>query len=433
MKAVIRRASGVEGRVVVPGDKSIGHRAVLFAAAARGATRIVGLPDGGDVRSSLACVTRLGVSVRRDGEAVLLDSPGRAGWRRGEVELDAGNSGTTARLLAGLLSPVTGLRGRVVGDASLSQRPMRRVAVPLGRMGASIGLGDAGGLPMVVDGRPLTGMLHRLEVASAQVKSALLLAGLGAEGETWVREPSLSRDHTERMLPLFGASVLEESGGVGVRRTALEAPVADVVVPGDVSSAAFFAVAAAITGGDAVIERVGLNPTRTGAFDVLRAMGAVVSERVEGAAGEPWGSVRIRGPIDRPVDVRGAMVPRLVDELPVLAVAAALCRGTSVFRDAGELRVKESDRIRRVVDGLRAMGAEVEEFPDGFAVEGGRPLMGARIDAAGDHRIAMAFSVAGLAADGETVIDGAEWASISYPAFYETLASVAPDAVGIES
>jgi 3-phosphoshikimate 1-carboxyvinyltransferase len=286
---------------------------------------------------------------------------------------------------------------------------------------------------MVVDGRPLTGHSHGLEVSSAQVKSALLLAGLDAEGETWVREPSMSRDHTERMLPLFGAAVLQGRGGVGVRRAPLEAPEAVVEVPGDVSSAAFFAVAAAITGGDVVVERVGLNPTRTGAFDVLRAMGAVVEEGAEDSAGEPWGSVRLRGSVAQPVEVRGAMVPRLVDELPVLAVAAALCRGTSVFRDAGELRVKESDRIRRVVDGLRAMGAAVEEFPDGFAIDGGRPLQGARIDAAGDHRIAMAFSVAGLAAEGATVIDGAEWASISYPAFYETLAALAPDAVRLES
>jgi 3-phosphoshikimate 1-carboxyvinyltransferase len=432
MRAVSCRAPRFGGRVVVPGDKSIGHRAVLLAAAAKGLTRIEGLPGGADVRSSIACIERLGVVIRREADALVVESPGRAGWRRGAVELDAGNSGTTARLMAGLLAPVEGLRATLVGDASLSMRPMRRVSGPLASMGAWMEPGPAGGLPMVVDGRRLEGRNHVLDVASAQVKSALLLAGLDADGETWVREPAPSRDHTERMLPLFGAAVRQGTAGVGVVRTSLVAPLSPVVVPGDVSSAAFFGVAAAITGGEVVIDGVGLNPTRTGVFDVLASMGVCIETVCEADAGEPRGSVRVSGRAVRGVDVRGAMVPRLVDELPVLAVAAALCAGTSTFRDAGELRVKESDRIRRVVDGLRAMGAEVEEFPDGFAVDGGRPLRGARIDAAGDHRIAMAFSVAGLAASGETVVEGAEWAAISYPGFHETLAALSAGSVRVE-
>jgi len=432
MRAIVTRATRLEGAATVPGDKSIGHRAVLLAALARGATRVRGLPSGADVQSSLSCVRALGVDVRVVDEAVVLDSPGPAGWRRDALTLDAGNSGTTARLLLGMLAPVAGLRAKLIGDGSLSRRPMRRVAAPLQRMGAQVVLSPDGSLPARLEGAALHGEEHRLEVASAQVKTALLLAGLGAEGTTRVCEPAPSRDHTERMLPLFGAEVRAVAGALEVERAVLRAPEETLRVPGDPSSAAFLAVAAALVpGGQVTLSGVGLNPLRTGAFDVLRAMGAVCGATLDDGPGEPVGTLQVHGALSRPVEISGALIPRLVDELPLLAVAAATVPGVTRIRDAAELRVKESDRIRTVVAGLRAMGAAVEEHADGLEIDGGRPLHGALIDAAHDHRIAMAFTVAGLVADGETVIDGAQWADISFPGFFALLHRLTGGAVRV--
>jgi 3-phosphoshikimate 1-carboxyvinyltransferase len=432
MRAFVSRARGLSGRVRVPGDKSISHRAVLFAALARGTTRVRGLAPGADVRSSLACTERLGIrAIRNDDGTLSLESPGRAGWVRSPGLLDCGNSGTTARLLMGMLAPVDGLRATLEGDASLGRRPMRRVATPLAAMGAKIGLSGIGSLPAEITGARLTGRAHTLDVSSAQVKTALLLAGLAAEGETWVQEPAASRDHTERLLPAFGVTLLSGPGGVGVRASELQA--AEFVdVPGDPSSAAFFAVAAAIVPGASIeILSAGTNPTRTGAVDILRAMGASIAI-TETPAPEPLGNWRCDFKELRPTQVSGEIVPRAIDEIPILSVAAAFAAGETVFRDAGELRVKESDRIKTTVAGLRAMGADVEELPDGLVVRGGRPLKGARIDAGMDHRIAMAFAVAGLGADGETVIEGAEWADISFPGFFGELARLAGGTVRTE-
>lgn len=432
MRAIIRRAQRLNGRLRVPGDKSISHRAVLFGALARGTTRVTGLAPGADVRSSLACVERLGVTVRRSGEQVELESPGRSGWNRAPPPLDAGNSGTTARLLLGMLAPAEELEANVLGDESLSRRPMRRVSERLKEMGADIALSPSGSLPARVRGTRLDGRAHGLDVASAQVKTALLLAGLGSDGETWVSEPGPSRDHTERLLPAFGVELLRGESGVGVRRQELRP--SEVPVPGDPSSAAFFAAAALLVPrGEAIIDAVGTNPTRLGIVEALREMGADVAIEEETGAAEPSGRWVCRhGGELRAVVVEGELIPRTLDELPIFAVIAAAARGTTIIREAAELRVKESDRIALMAKGLRAMGARVDELPDGLAIEGGATLRGARIEAGMDHRIAMSFAVAGLIAEGETVIEGAEWADISFPGFFATLARITGGAVRTE-
>jgi 3-phosphoshikimate 1-carboxyvinyltransferase len=427
MRARIQGRRRIEGRVEVPGDKSIGHRAVLLGALARGTTRIANLGLGDDVRSSLACVAALGVGVRRDGACVTIESPGRAAWPRADVHLDAGNSGTTARLLMGMLAPCEGLSATIVGDGSLSQRPMRRVSEPLARLGGSVSLTGGRTLPARVAGRKLSGARLQVDVPSAQVKTALLLAGLGASGETWLAGTG-GRDHTERMLPAFGAEVLRDaSGAIGVRGADLVAPGALVTVPGDPSSSAFFAVAAAVTGGRVTVPGLCLNPTRTGAFGLLRAMGADATEAVTDRALDVSGLLEVSGGL--PSDAALTFdADDAIDEVPVLAVAAA-CRpekSRTVFTNCGELRVKESDRLRATVDGLRAMGATVDEAGEGFTVAGGG-LRGGRVDAGGDHRIAMAFAVAGLAAAGETVIEGAECVSVSFPSFFDLLSGLGAD------
>jgi 3-phosphoshikimate 1-carboxyvinyltransferase len=428
MRALITRARALSGHLRVPGDKSISHRAVLFGALAKGTTRVTGLAPGGDVRSSMACARHLGVDVTATGEGSFeLRSPGRSDWLREALRLDAGNSGTTARLLLGMLTPVTGLTAHIEGDPSLSGRPMKRIAGPLGEMGAEIALTSAGTLPAAVQGRTMQGRRHQLKVSSAQVKTALLLAGLAAEGETWVHEPETSRDHTERLLPAFGVNLLRGEAGIGVRAQSLVATT--LTVPGDPSSAAFFAVAAAIVPGSRLtLAGVGTNPTRTGVVEVLRGMGARIHID-ETVAPEPYGVWTCETGTLRGTTISGAIIPRLIDEIPVLAIAAALSPGTTTIRDASELRVKESDRLKLVAAGLIAMGADVEELPDGLIIRGGRPLRGARIDSGMDHRIAMSFAVAGLVADGETVIEGAEWADISFPGFFRLLSEVSGGAV----
>lgn len=409
MSLVVRPASApLEGRLTVPGDKSISHRALLFGALARGTTRIVGLLESEDVLCTLAAVRALGC----DASARHVTG---APWRDAGV-LDCGNSGTTARLLLGALAP----RASAVldGDASLRRRPMRRVLEPLARLGAAFQGGPT--LPITVVRQPLVGATVEATVASAQVKSAVLLAGLGAEGETRYVERVATRDHTERLLSAMGAPIRRDGDTIIVSGGLLDAQV--VTVPGDISSAAFWMVAAAIVpGSDLVLEDVGLNPTRTGVLDVLRAMGADITVE-ERAAAEPIGTVRVRGGSLRGTTIAGALIPRLIDELPVLAVAAAYAEGETFIRDAAELRVKESDRIATTVAGLRALGVDAEAAPDGMRIRGnpGAVPTGAPIASDGDHRIAMAFAIAGLRV-GTTVTDTACIAT-SYPSFPSTLA-----------
>jgi len=407
------RVSGgrpLRGRVRVPGDKSISHRALLFAARAEGTSVVTGLSDGDDVARTRAAIEAMGAEV--DGERIL---GGLDRLHEPENVLDVGNSGTGIRLLAGFCAGFDWLTV-LAGDSSVARRPMDRVVEPLRTMGARVdGRDDGHYPPLVVRGGGLGGIDYTPPVASAQVKSAVLLAGLGAEGETIVREPVPTRAHTEELLALCGADAEvtddHDRGGRAVRVRPSLLHSFELDVPGDPSQAAFWVVAACVTpGSDVTVDHVYLGPGRAGFLDVLARMGADV-ERV----GEH--EVRARyGPL-RGTQVGGVEVPGLIDEIPVLAVAAAAADGPSSFGGAAELRVKESDRIATVADGLRAFGAQVETKADGFIVGGGGALVGARADAQGDHRVAMAMAVAALAADGESVIEGWDAVATSYPAF----------------
>lgn len=410
----------IGGTVEVPGDKSIGHRALMVAALASRRSRIHNLPDGGDVRSTERCLTGCGVIVDRSPGTVSVIPPANIHARR--EPLDAGNSGTTMRLLAGILAGLPG-PARLVGDRSLSRRPMERVAEPLRRMGARVDT-RGGYPPLHIDGGHLRAIAYRLPLASAQVKSAILLAGLFAEGQTSVTEPEPSRDHTERMLGSLGVDVCRAGNTVSIsggrRPNAFE-----MTVPGDASSAAFFLCAAALTGGTVTVRCVGLNETRSGLLRVLERMGArvvVTGERVQ--LDEPVGDVTVSGRVMRPVTVEAGEVPGLIDEIPLVALLATQAPGSSVIRGAAELRVKESDRLRATAEILTAFGATVRELPDGLEIAGGMALAGARITSRGDHRLAMMGAVAGCAARGETVIEEAEASSVSYPGFVDALRTI---------
>jgi len=418
---MITPARRVQGRLRVPGDKSIAHRYALIAALADGTSQLTNYAPGADCHSTLACLRTLGITIEEDGGASTVSILGRGfdGWRSSEAPLDAGNSGTTMRMMAGLLAaqPFTSV---LIGDDSLSRRPMRRVIDPLERMGARIEAVE-GHAPLTVHGQKLHGIEYRPEVPSAQVKSAVLLAGLHAEGTTSVAEAVQTRDHTERALATFGyqlTTVGPTTMVVGRQRGRAQR----VAIPGDFSSAAFWLVAAAALPGSRVdVEDVGLNPTRTGLLDVLRRFGAhvtVIETAVE--AGEPRGTVTVAAAEHGRVVVEPDEVPGLIDELPAIAALAAH-HGEVVVRGAAELRVKESDRISALVSGFRALGIEADEFPDGFAIHGRGVPTGGIADALGDHRMAMAFAVASLAARQPSRIEGADAVVISYPGFFETL------------
>jgi 3-phosphoshikimate 1-carboxyvinyltransferase len=419
---IVKPARCVRGRVRLPGDKSIAHRYALLAALASGQSRFVAFAPGADARATLACLRQLGVEIRTgmaDGSTVEIQGRGLRGLRGPEAPLDAANSGTTMRLLAGVLAahPFASV---LTGDASLARRPMRRVIEPLEHMGARIESRD-GRPPLAIQGGALKGIDCRLVVPSAQVKGAVLLAGLQASGQTVVRVPGATRDHTERALAAFGAHVEVDGSAVALAGNqplrALEAR-----IPGDISSAAFWAVAAAaLPGSEVDIVDVGLNPTRTAILDVLRRAGAYVEAEVtDPNASEPLGRVKVRHDTRRPLTIEPAEVPLLIDELPALAALAAH-GGEITVTGAAELRVKESDRITVLVAGLRALGADADELPDGFHVRGRSPLAGGLADAAGDHRLAMAFAIAALGAAAPSGIAGAEAVDVSYPGFFTVL------------
>jgi len=418
----------LRGTVRVPGDKSISHRALLFGAIAEGTTRIEGLLPAEDPLSTAACLRAMGVEVSpiEAGQPVLVQGVGLDGFREPEDVLDCGNSGTTMRLMLGLLAGRDGRHFILNGDASLRRRPMKRVGGPLAEMGATIAGRQGGNLaPLAIQGQALRGAVIRTPVASAQVKSAILLAGLTAEGPTTVIEPAQSRDHSERMLGAFGAQL--EVGGPGLTEVIVTpgSPLLgqSVVVPGDISSAAFWLVAAAITpGAELTVENVGLNPSRTGILDVLAQMGARIEVlNPRDVAGEPVGDLRVcHGPLQA-FAIGGELIPRLVDEIPVLAVAACCAEGVSRITDAGELRVKETDRLAVMARQLGAMGARIEEFEDGMAVTGITTLRGAAVDSETDHRVAMSLAVAALVAEGSTSLARPEAAAVSYPGFWDDL------------
>jgi 3-phosphoshikimate 1-carboxyvinyltransferase len=420
--ALVRPAQRASGRVHLPGDKSISHRYALFGALADGSTHISGYSSGADCAATLACLRALGVPIDTPARGeVRIAGRGLRGLSPAPAPVDAANSGTTMRLLSGIVAGHP-FRTVIVGDASLSRRPMRRVIGPLTQMGATIDAAD-GRPPLTIHGGSLQGITHEPEVPSAQVKSSVLLAGLHASGRTTVVEPAATRDHTERALTAFGVTVERDGPRVTVAggqrlqgRT--------VTVPGDVSGAAFWgALAAGLPGSAIEIEGVGLNPSRTAILDILRRAGANVSVEVQHeAAGEPIGRVTIESGEPRSFIIDPSEVPGLIDELPALgALGALLPEGSTMeVRGAAELRVKESDRISALARGFRALGAEIVEYPDGFRVES-RPLHGATVDAAGDHRLAMAFAVAAAGAASPTTITGASAVDVSYTGFFQEL------------
>ena len=416
----IEPARRFRGRFRLPGDKSISHRAALLGAMATGRTRIENYSEAADCASTLGCLSALGVPVHRQGARVEIEGPGVEGWRAPAGVLDAENSGSTLRMLAGALAGRP-FRSVLTGDASLRRRPVERVAVPLRAMGARVATTE-GRPPLTIEGGSLRGIAYELPVASAQVKTAVLLAGLQAGGETSVREPSPSRDHTERMLPAFGADVRREGLRATVRGgTALHGT--DLRVPGDASSAAFLVVAALVLPDAGVeLEDVLLSPTRTAFLDVLRAMGGRVEARLLATDPEPVGTIVASSSELRGTRVDPALVASLIDEVPALAAAAAHAEGRFTVTGARELRVKESDRIAALVEGLSALGADVQELPDGLVVEGGPRLHGAPLHAHGDHRIAMALAVAALGADGPSELDDAACVAVSFPGFFDLAA-----------
>ena len=423
-RLVVRPANAVRGTMRVPGDKSITHRGLLLGAIARGRSRLRDYLPSADCLNTAAALRALGVRMEIGPNEIVIDGAGAAGLTEPAGVLDLGNSGTALRLLTGLLAgqPFFSV---VTGDDSLRRRPMQRVVEPLRAMGAQIS-GRRGGelAPLAITGRRLNARLHTLPVASAQVKSALLLAGLYADGVTGVTEPARSRDHTERLLKYFG--VRPAVDGLTCRIEPQPLTACDLAVPGDLSSAAFFIVAATIVpGSELVIQNVGLNPTRTGLLAILERMGAAIRiENRRESEAEPVGDLVVRAAPLVGVTVGPEEVPQTIDEFPILCVAAAVAHGQTRIHGAGELRVKESDRIATMATELSKLGARIEERPDGLVIEGGAALAGAVCDSHGDHRIAMALAVAGLAARGETTITGAEWIETSFPGFAALLGAV---------
>ena len=429
---IIAPARRVAGLLPLPGDKSISHRAALLAAVARGTTTISNFLVGADCLSTLSCLQQLGVAIERDGTNVRVR--GGTGLSAPDAPLDCGNSGSTIRMLTGLLASYN-FTSELTGDESLRARPMKRIIAPLTAMGAQIE-SQNGYAPLRLTGcAPLTAINYETPVASAQVKSCVLLAGLGANGRTTVSEKTTTRDHTERMLQWFGMEVTETQTAAA-HIVSIDGPARltarDVAVPGDVSSAAFFLVAAALLpGSELVLPNVGLNPTRAQIVATLRDLGAdIIVEDTREEANEPIGTLRARGrntlaPATPQANIlRGATVAQMIDEMPALAVLGTQIEGGLTVRDAAELRVKESDRIAAIVKNLRAMGVEVEEYPDGFCVNGPVKLQGAQLESFGDHRIAMAFSIAALIAAGPSEIVGADCAAVSFPEFFQLLESV---------
>ena len=425
MEQLISPSRRLSGELLLPGDKSVSHRYAMLSAIAEGPSKLHNYSSGADCRSTLECLRSLGVSWTKDGKTVEVEGRGLRGLQAPSEMLDAGNSGSTIRMLSGILAaqPFT---TRISGDESLSRRPMERIMTPLREMGATITAQAKSCPPLEIQGGTLRAIDYTLPVASAQVKSCVLLAGLYADGTTSVRESIRTRDHTELALREFGAEVTSRKGVISVDgNPTLKGR--ELLVPGDLSSAAFFLVAAMIAGeSDVLLQAVGLNPTRAALIDFLVAMGANIRVlNMEQGGGELIGSLRVQKGRIRGGVIEKELTAALIDEIPVLAVMGAMSEEGLTVRDAAELRVKETDRIATVADNFQRMGVSMEVAADGFHIPGRQTFRAARLDSFGDHRIAMAFSVAALAADGECVIENADAASVSYPEFYDTLRSIA--------
>ena len=419
-----RKCSRLKGELAMPGDKSISHRSIMLGSIARGTTEIHHFLQGADCLSTISCFQKMGVDIDNRQTTVVVHGNGLRGLKEPASVLDCGNSGTTTRLISGILCaqdfPVI-----LTGDESIQKRPMKRIIEPLTAMGAKIRSQNSNGCaPLVISPGSLHGIHYPSPVASAQVKSALLLAGLYADGITTVTEPYVSRNHTELMLKRFGATIRTEGTSASLT------PVSElygnkITVPGDISSAAFFIAAGLLVpGSEILIQNTGINSTRDGILRVCRDMGADITLLNQNGSGEPTADILVRSSRLHGTVIEGAIIPTLIDELPVIAVMACLAEGETIIRDAAELKVKESNRIQVMTENLSAMGADVEETSDGMIIRGGRPLHGTVINSKLDHRIAMTFAVAGCLAEGETEILGAECVNISYPGFYHDLAKL---------
>lgn len=419
--------TGLKGKISVPGDKSISHRCVMFGSVAKGTTEVHHFLKGADCLATIRCMRTLGIDIEEKGSSVIIHGKGLHGLSAPSGILDAGNSGTTTRLLSGILAGQT-FDSKISGDESLNSRPMKRIITPLTQMGAHISsILRNGCAPLYITPGELHGIHYNSPVASAQVKSCILLAGLYAEGETSVTEPSLSRNHTELMLKEFGADIRSSYSLDSTEATASIRPCEElygqkITVPGDISSAAYFIAAGLIVpDSEILIEGVGINPTRAGILKVCEDMGGditLLNERIEG--GEKIADILVRTSRLHGTEISGDIIPTLIDEIPVIAVMAATAEGTTVIKDAAELKVKETDRIETVTDNLKAMGCDVTPTDDGMIIRGGRPLKGASIHTLLDHRIAMAFSIAALTAEGNTKILDSRCIDVSYPDFYDT-------------
>lgn len=412
---------GLRGELTVPGDKSISHRAVMFGSLADGLTEVTNFLQGADCLSTIECFRRMGIEIENTPDKILIYGKGLHGLKAPDSVLDAGNSGTTTRLISGILSAQP-FETMLTGDKSIQKRPMRRIMEPLSMMGADItSVNGNDCAPLRIKGSSLQGIHYHSKVASAQVKSAILLAGLYADGETKVTEPVISRDHSEIMLRYFGADIRTE-GTTACIRPHPSLTGQHVHVPGDISSAAYFIAAGlCVPNSELLIKNVGINPTRDGILKVALAMGGSITLLNENHDGEPTADLLVKSSKLHGITIEGDIIPTLIDELPIINIMAAAAEGTTIIKDAAELKVKESNRIDVMVENLTTMGAAITGTEDGMIIEGGRPLHGAVIDSHLDHRIAMSFSVAALLAEGETTIKGRESVNISYPSFYEDL------------
>ncbi|MDL4840808.1 3-phosphoshikimate 1-carboxyvinyltransferase [Aquibacillus rhizosphaerae] len=414
--------NGLRGNLQVPGDKSISHRAIIFGSIAKGKTTVTHFLDGEDCMRTIAAFQAMGVEINKNGQTVEIYGNGINALKEPVVPINLGNSGTTARLLLGILAGLPH-HFTLYGDESLSKRPMDRVAIPLRQMGATIDGRDNGTyLPLAVRGAKLTSITFETPVKSAQVKSGVLLAGLLAKGTTEVVEKTTTRDHTENMLKAFGGHITSDTGTISIQGEQ-ELQGTSIHVPGDISSAAFFLVAAAITEGSSVtVEDVGLNPTRTGIIDVLKQMNidiTVVEERTIG--GEPVGSITVNASTPKPIVIDGEIIPRIIDEIPIIALLATQANGKTIIRDAEELRYKETDRIASVVQTLQALGANIEATNDGMVIYGNDTLTGAEVDSYGDHRIGMMIAIASLITKNSITLKNPDCIAVSYPSFFNDL------------
>jgi len=422
MNKLIKKSEGIRGETSVPGDKSISIRSVIFGSIAEGDTTITGLGTGGDIQSAVGCLKQLGVSFEEKNNSVIIHGKGLYGLSKPSTVIDVGNSGTTIRLLTGVLAGQK-FESTITGDNSIQNRPMKRITNPLKLMGAEIkGKNDNNYAPLTITGKRLKAIKYVSPIASAQVKSSIMLASLYADGITQILEPYKSRDHSERMMAFMGGNVTVDGNNISIEG-GQKLIGREIFVPGDISSAAFFIAGALIVNNSEILLKdIGVNPTRTGIIDVLKRMGAnIYLQNIREINNEPVADILVKSSKLKGIEIFRETIPRVIDEIPILSVVAALSEGETIIKDAGELRVKETDRIKAVVTNLKRLGADVKELSDGIIINGPNKLRGAELESFGDHRIALAFSVAGLNADGNTIIKDAEWADISFPGFFSIL------------